>query len=142
MMKITTVVVVLISLGCGGGQKSDTAKEAKYPLRDSEAPAQAGDPQPQAETPPARANASEGKTAPTDAQSALLEQAEADLLGMVEKICACPDKACLEALEAEFESFGAKYRDLENVQIPQEVMNRMMQLGQRVSECTQKIVGG
>lgn len=148
MHKITMLALLALWVGCGGGQKPDGLSKSGGPTEYAPLPdddAAKGESTAANEQPPASEASEDGaatnevKKAPTDEQKKLLEQAEADLSSMVDRICACPDKKCLEALQVEFQSFGSKYRELEDVQIPKDTLSRMMQLGQRVTECTQKI---
>lgn len=148
MLKITTLLLLSICVACGGGQKPDGTNSERSnelaPLPGENAQAETASGAPAAKDDSAKSDAqklNEGKKPPTDEQKQLLAQAEADLGSMVEKICACKDKPCLEALQTEFQSFGVKYKSLEDIQIPEDVVERMMLLGQRVTECTKKIAG-
>jgi len=145
MLKLTTVVLLSISLGCGGGQKSDsqpgqTTEHAPLPDSDAPAPAAAAEMEAPATGSPEDINA--GKADPTPEQVALMKEAETDLAGIVDEICACSDKACLDGIVQKMMVMSEKYRGLEEVRVPQETLDKMMELGQRAGECQQKVMSG
>ncbi len=64
-----------------------------------------------------------------------------DMEKLVDEMCACKDAACLEKVEKKGEELSKKYKDAKGKPPSAEEQKKLMALGMKAIECSEKIKG-